>query len=239
MKTHQTHSGFYRSHSRSYSSLRISTSQRLSVQNPTPTSLFCIALASSEFAESLTNSARIISQISDKGEVAGKCLGVFVEVFKKCSRCGPLRVAVRHGLLSTILACAQRSYSDMLHQALKILLPQVLAPASVHYNVLADLATAYFAAAEGVGAEAFWLPEVFEEWTKFTSTVRVRLEVLRAFDSKDHVSRRVCDNVEVFLRSRPRKHFFCQSVGSSSRKTALCAVLAVRNSCIAPKNASS
>lgn len=108
-----------------------------------------------------------------------------------------LRVAVQHGLLPIILACARWPSSDPLHVTLHFFLVEILGPATVYCHVLADLNTAHFAAAEGSGPDTFSRPDDFQAWTSFTQTIQIRVEVLRIFDSKDHVSRSACDNVEV------------------------------------------
>ncbi|KAJ7913594.1 hypothetical protein B0H13DRAFT_1873720 [Mycena leptocephala] len=183
-------------------------------QSPSP---LCSALTSPAFVKTLTIIARTICQQAtpDDGQIASKCLGLLVSVFKMARRHDMLRISVRHGLVLTILACAQQPDSGSMHDTLRTLLSDILTPSSVHYYALADLATAYFAAAKSIGPEAFCRADVFEAWARFTQAVHSRLGVFRSFDSNNCISRGACNNVEcgiVLEKSRLKRCSGCREL---------------------------
>ncbi|KAJ7663420.1 hypothetical protein DFH06DRAFT_1190197 [Mycena polygramma] len=158
----------------------------------------CHALATRAFAKTLTLIVRTNSHtvVTDNLVIVEKCFGLLVVFFKFPTGNRLLRIALQHGLLLAIVACAKRTGPDNLHDTLSIILTQVVGPASVHYLVLADLARACSAAEETIGSEPFHRPDVFEAWTKSLQGVHEHGQVLLAFTSKEGVSRGACDNTE-------------------------------------------
>ncbi|KAJ7635535.1 hypothetical protein DFH06DRAFT_1436084 [Mycena polygramma] len=157
------------------------------------------ALASPAFVEALTIHARTLSDTmpADDLGIVNKCFALLIVIFKIPTGSRSLRVSIQHGLLLAIVACAKGGGSGNLHDTLRLLLAQVITPASIHYHVLTDLATASIAASQEIGSHSFQRPDVYAAWNRSVSCIEVRLEVLRAFDSeKEYLSRAACDNIE-------------------------------------------
>ncbi|KAJ7635828.1 hypothetical protein DFH06DRAFT_662751 [Mycena polygramma] len=134
-------------------------------------------------------------------QIVPKCLGLLASIFRVSRGTSLLHVAILNGLIPTILACAQRrgtdaSASDTLQGTLRNILVYIRIPASVHYHILQDLATADFASAEMGSENDFWRPDVEKAWLKFRRLVEVRLKVLKEFDCRASISRGACDNME-------------------------------------------
>ncbi|KAJ7726559.1 hypothetical protein DFH07DRAFT_236440 [Mycena maculata] len=154
------------------------------------------ALISRGFVKSLTAAACLLGElggavIPGAGDVIDRCMRILCAIFYTQEGYGGLCIAVQNGLLGAIVACGK---SDVPHngiQAMTALLTDVLAPATVYYYVLVDLASAYFAVGEPAGCP----PQLTAAWTIFSQTMQRRLTVLRVFDSME-ISHRACDNVQ-------------------------------------------
>ncbi|KAJ7176361.1 hypothetical protein C8R43DRAFT_1102288 [Mycena crocata] len=99
--------------------------------------------------------------------------------------------AVRGGLLGAIVTCAERDFPGSVNDRLSFLLDKVLGPATTSCEVLADIGTAYFA----VSTDRLIHSKIGGSWSQFAATVKLRLSVLRSFDSQEILSFRVCDNI--------------------------------------------
>ncbi|KAJ7652380.1 hypothetical protein DFH06DRAFT_1205994 [Mycena polygramma] len=173
----------------------------------------CLALASSTVSRALTVHARTLGDTEPR--VVNKCFALLIVLFKTPIGLRLLRVAVQNGLLLAIVACAKGTGSENLHDTLRLLLMQIVTPASVHYYVLTDLATASFAATQGMGSEGFRRQDVLEAWEKTVYWIQSRLEVLRAFDSKECLTQRACDNMEcgiILERAKFRRCSGCRNL---------------------------
>jgi hypothetical protein len=95
-----------------------------------------------------------------------------------------VRVAVQHSLVLPILACAQRTLTTTLNSG-----------AGQHSLPCSCQSRHGIFRCRGHRSRCILNADIFEGRTRFTATVRVRLGVLRVFDSKDHISRRACDSV--------------------------------------------
>ncbi|KAJ7658852.1 hypothetical protein DFH06DRAFT_1407427 [Mycena polygramma] len=158
----------------------------------------CLTLASTAFVRTLTMIARTNSHAvttNDRG-IVNKCFGILIVLFKISPGQRLLRVAVQHGLLLAIVTSAMRPGPDSLQNTILLLLTQVLAPAGIHYSVIAELSSGCLATAEIVASHPFHRQEVFDAWAKFEQGVQFRSMVLRAFNSKERVSLRACDNTD-------------------------------------------
>ncbi|KAJ7733047.1 hypothetical protein DFH07DRAFT_141143 [Mycena maculata] len=159
----------------------------------------CLALISRGFVKSLTVAAGALACTTtpDPANAVAKCTFLFGAVFLTQRGYRELRVGVQHGILQTIYAFGQRDLSDDdTPRNLAFFLSEILTPATVYYYVLADSWTAYFAVANNDRSGSPPSPEFSEAWAGFVTTLLERIDVLRRFDSKDHVSRRACDNVK-------------------------------------------
>ncbi|KAJ7504782.1 hypothetical protein B0H11DRAFT_2273314 [Mycena galericulata] len=165
--------------------------------DPNPKRL-CLAMVSHGFIKILTIITHQLSEISDPdpGRVIDKCLHLLTVVFQTERGNAALRVALKNGLIGTIVTCAQRPFSNAINHTLHFLLVHILPPATVYYRVLVDIAPGYFGAAGNIPPDMFHRADVFEAWTKFMQLVSARLGILRVFDVNQHISRRACDNVD-------------------------------------------
>ncbi|KAJ7734509.1 hypothetical protein DFH07DRAFT_967631 [Mycena maculata] len=111
------------------------------------------------------------------------CLSLLLEVFMTPQGYRQLQVAVRNGLLRGILLSGQTQFPEDVSRLLPLLLTHVLAPATVKYEVLVELQTAYSAVAKDATAELS--PPTAEAWAKFSRILAERLEVLKIFNSTD------------------------------------------------------
>ncbi|KAJ7738095.1 hypothetical protein DFH07DRAFT_966248 [Mycena maculata] len=122
------------------------------------------------------------------------CLSLLLEVFMTPQGYRQLQVAVRNGLLRGILLSGQTQFPEDVSRLLPLLLTHVLAPATVKYEVLVELQTAYSAVAKDATAELS--PPTAEAWAKFSRILAERLEVLKIFNSTDHIIKAACDNTQ-------------------------------------------
>ncbi|KAJ7663399.1 hypothetical protein DFH06DRAFT_1471329 [Mycena polygramma] len=102
-----------------------------------------LALASPAFVEALTIHARTLSDTMPNAD-----LGIV-------NKCFALLIVINQG-----------GGSGNLHDTLHLLLAQVIAPASIHYHVLTDLATASIAASQEIGSHSFHRPDVYAAWNR-------------------------------------------------------------------------
>ncbi|KAJ7440789.1 hypothetical protein B0H11DRAFT_2252609 [Mycena galericulata] len=199
----------------------------------------CLALISQGFVGTLTLTARSLGHTpaAEVGAVIQKCMELMAAIFITQPGYRELRVAVQHGLLHVILAFGKRELSGGVWPVLYYLLTEIVSPSTVYYHVLADLETAYFAVTDGGRAPSFCYPELSEAWSSFSQTLIARLDVLRAFDSKDYISLAACDNVEEkksFRRCSGCRHLFycsrkCQTLDWRRGHRNSCALYRTRN----------
>lgn len=135
----------------------------------------------------------------DTASVIEQCLVIFGAIFLTKRGNRVLRVAIQHGFLWALVACGRRFLPDN-----ALLLERVLAPDTVYYHLLADLATPFSELSEIIRPGSLVDSEISRAWATLKRATLHRLEVLRAFDSEDYISRRACDNIQVSCTANER-----------------------------------
>ncbi|KAJ7643081.1 hypothetical protein DFH06DRAFT_601833 [Mycena polygramma] len=135
-----------------------------------------------------------LSTTPDSVRALEECLKIYATVLPMRSQ--GVRVAVQNGIIPALLTCARRGVSDQTRRLLSFLLEQVITPATVSCYVLADVDAAISALEDIPPPDSSCGMEFVRAWASLERTTLHRLEVLRVFDSPDHISRRACDNVQ-------------------------------------------
>ncbi|KAJ7744733.1 hypothetical protein DFH07DRAFT_834222 [Mycena maculata] len=158
------------------------------------TRVFCLVSSSAD-----PDSARVIEQ----------CLILLGALFLTRDGYRVLRFALQSGLLHALLCSSQRVLSANAFQGLGFLLADILAPATVYYYVLSDLWTAYSEVADNIDRDSFTDPQIGVAWGIVERTTLHRHDVLRSFESEDHVCRRACDNVQCGIIKEKTRFWRC------------------------------
>ncbi|KAJ6456295.1 hypothetical protein C8R47DRAFT_1328763 [Mycena vitilis] len=123
-----------------------------------------------------------------------ECLKIYAMVLPM--RAQNVRAAVQNGIIPAVLTCARRGVSDQTSRRLSFLLDQVITPATVSCYVLAEVDAAISALEDISPPDSSCGMEFVRAWATLERTTLHRLDVLRLFDSPDHIPRRACDNIQ-------------------------------------------
>ncbi|KAK7063760.1 hypothetical protein R3P38DRAFT_11113 [Favolaschia claudopus] len=157
----------------------------------------CLALIPRGFVETVTDAALYLSNIpsgkvtSDLQVLMRRYLQLLIALFRhpRGDRC--LGTAVQHGLRNIMQACGRRTSPwQELDDLLRILLLNILAPATVHYHLLFDLRTHWGHPEDDTPIYAE--KKLVEASKTFADAFHQRTEALDQFSTKQ----RTCDNVE-------------------------------------------
>ncbi|KAJ6448331.1 hypothetical protein C8R45DRAFT_1133083 [Mycena sanguinolenta] len=106
--------------------------------------------------------------------------------------------AVDAGILQAIALMFVRNL-DWTETIIQEMIKSIVQPATVYYPVLAALERALPLIEQTLHASASNSSALCADWKKFLSIVLNRLGLKRKFDSREHLSRKACDNLEVNL----------------------------------------